>query len=196
MKQPWKDRRRHLPGFVVALVAVLAADRLSAAEPRWRPVGPPATPQTARLVFDPTNGARGFALSEAGLWRSQSGGGDWRSIQVGLDGPPQAFAVDPKRPGRVYAAVNAFDVASQIRALLPTERGFVAAQEQPSTSPEPPEIPLSMSEDGGRTWNNAPLINPIALAADPNDPRHLIASAFRYEGATVPQNGVYAIEVP
>ena len=122
----------------------------------WSNVG--AVPGIGDLYVVP---GKGLALVIAqGLFRSSGDQGPWRPANRGF-------------------------VASQIRALLPTERGFVAAQEQPSNSPEPPEIPLSISEDDGRTWNNAPLINPIALAADPNDPRHLIASAFRYEGWAV-----------
>src|SRR6185295_14379570 len=46
---------------------------------------------------------------------------------------------------------------------------------------EPPAIPLLLTEDGGRSWRGAPLINPVALASDPGDPRRLIASAWRYE---------------
>lgn len=202
MKQPWKDRRRHLPGFVVALVAVLAADRLSAAEPRWRPVGPPAMPQTARLVFDPTNGARGFALSEAGLWRSQSGGGDWRSIQVGLDGPPQAFAMDPKRPGRVYAAVNAFDSTWSIRRSDDFgDHWTVAFRSSDSRTFYPQDLQvdpfasdtlyfltgefLNRSRDGGRTWECFPVasgcvgvVNTVGtFALAPDRPRSLYATS-------------------
>jgi photosystem II stability/assembly factor-like uncharacterized protein len=71
---------------------------------------------------------------------------------------------------------------AEIGAILPTESGLLAARVLPSYAPKPPAIPLLRTADGGRTWSGSNLSNPIALAADPGDPRHVLASAVRYEG--------------
>lgn len=71
--------------------------------------------------------------------------------------------------------------AAEIAAVLPTGRGVAAAPAEPSYGLEPPAIPLLLTEDGGRSWRGAPLLNPVAFAADPGDPQRLIASAWRYE---------------
>src|SRR5919206_2008876 len=99
---------------VFALAAILAPAGLAAAEPRWVPLGPPAAPTLARLIVNQETGDA-YALGAAAVWQSRGGTGAWRSIQNGLDGLPEGFAADPRRPGRLYALVGELDGNCSVR---------------------------------------------------------------------------------
>ncbi len=73
--------------------------------------------------------------------------------------------------------------APQVGAVLPVGETVLAAPVAPDCCyTRPPSAPLLRTEDRGRSWTAEPLTHPVALAADPSDPLHLIASAVRYEG--------------
>jgi photosystem II stability/assembly factor-like uncharacterized protein len=161
---------------------MLAASPLAAA-PRWASVGPPAAPLAARLFFDPAGGGgRGYALTEAGLWRSPSSG-SWRSIEAGLDGNPRAFAFDARHPGRLYATVAELDGSTSLRRSddfggrwsvvlrLSYDTSWYAQDLQvdpfaPDTLYWVSNQLLSRSEDGGRTWTDLQYADSFVLAPD------------------------------
>lgn len=118
----------------------------------WASAG--AVPDVGDLYRTPGGG---FMLATPqGLFRSQDEGGPWRPANRGF-------------------------TASQVKAFLPTEEGLLAAPALPDVSPKPPAVPLLATLDEGRTWDGLPLRNAMALAVDPSDPRHLLASAVRWE---------------
>jgi len=179
------------PVAVAAILLTVAG--VAAAEPRWAPLGPPATPSFARLRIDPANGTTAYALAEKSLWRSRGGPGAWRSIQTGLDGLPQAVAFDPKRPGRLYAAVAELDGSGSIRRSDDSGGHWSVAFRSsvidtfylqdlqvdpfaPDTLYWQQDLFLSRSRDGGQTWSCFPVgggcvgfvieTNAFALAPD------------------------------
>ncbi|HSS51869.1 MAG TPA: sialidase family protein, partial [Thermoanaerobaculia bacterium] len=165
------------------LAVALAVSHLAAAAPRWSPVGPPAAPEMPRLFFAPAGGGgRGYALTEAGVWRSPSSG-SWRSIQTGLDGRPHAFAFAPGRPGRLYATVSELDGTTSVRRSddfgdhwsvvfrLPFDTSYVLQDLQvdpfaPDTVYWLSDSFLSRSDDGGRTWTDIQYANSFVLSPD------------------------------
>jgi photosystem II stability/assembly factor-like uncharacterized protein len=185
---------------MVVLAGVLAASHVAAAAPRWAPVGPPAAPLAARLFFDPAGGGgRGYALTEAGLWRSPSSG-SWRSIESGLDGNLQAFAFDPRRPGRLYASVAELDGSTSVRrsddfgdhwrviSRLPYDISGYPQELQ--VDPFAPDTVywlsntfLSRSEDGGHTWRDIHSAESFGLAPDQPGTVYAIAGAGFYTSA-------------
>ncbi len=99
--------RRSCLFLAAVLLATLSLARAGmAAEPRWVPLGPPAAPSPAWLVAEPGNGNRVYAFSTTGLWLSRDDGDSWRSLQTGLGQRPQAVALDPFQPGRIFALVS------------------------------------------------------------------------------------------
>jgi len=156
------------PVAVAAILLTVAG--IAAAEPRWTPLGPPATPAFARLRIDPANGTTAYALADESLWRSPGGAGAWRSIQTGLDGLPQAVAFDPKRPGRLYAAVAELDGSGSIRrsddfgghwsVAFHTPVAYTTYPWDLQVDPFAPDTlywqqqqSLYRSRDAGRTWS-------------------------------------------
>src|SRR5215203_2354311 len=155
---------------VLSLLAILALLRPGlGAEPRWAPLGPPAAPLAARLLVEPGGGDRAYAFNEAGVWRSRDGGGSWRSIQVGLDRPAQAFTFDPSRPGRLYAAVSELDGYATIQrsddfgdhwtAVFRGGDASASYHQELKVNPHAPDevywlgnYQLLRSRDAGRTW--------------------------------------------
>lgn len=131
------------------------------------------------------------------IWVSGNGGDSWSSAGAvpefgdlyALPGGGLVLATDkgffraPAESGP-WQGVNRGFGASQIRAVLPVGEAVLAAPVASIEITKPPSLPLLRTEDGGRSWTGEPLINPHALAADPADPHHLIASAVRYEGWT------------
>ncbi|HEY7213589.1 MAG TPA: hypothetical protein VIC28_03115, partial [Thermoanaerobaculia bacterium] len=161
-------RIRHRVACLATLLGILAA-HLAAAEPRWTSLGPPAAPTFARLQIDPADGVTAYALTTTSLWRSRGGPGSWRSIQVGLDGLPLAFAFDPRRPGRLYTLVYEPDGGGSVRRSDDFGGRWSRVFAEPSLSPVnahelrvDPFAPdtlywltdrsLRRSRDAGRTW--------------------------------------------
>jgi photosystem II stability/assembly factor-like uncharacterized protein len=189
--------------FAVVLVGALSAGRLAAAGPRWTPIGPPAGPMAARLVLDPGSGSRAYALTAAGLWRTQNGGRTWISIQNGLDWPASTVAVDPSHPGRLYASVLEFDYKVSIRRsddfgdhwtlLFRQSSVFLNTPQDLEVDPFAPNTLywlrnqlLLRSRDGGQTWSCLPLgkfcsgptfVPVMAFALSPVRPRTIYAQS-------------------
>lgn len=119
----------------------------------WTPAG--AAPAIGNLHIAPGGGL--LLVTENGLFRSPGDQGPWRPANRGFS-------------------------ASQIQTLLPTKDGLLAAPVLSTVSLDPPALPLLMTEDGGRSWTGAPLRNALTLAANPTDPDHVLAAAWRFEG--------------
>ncbi|HSS79496.1 MAG TPA: sialidase family protein [Thermoanaerobaculia bacterium] len=146
----------------------------------------PNDPLTVRVVV--------LSGMMAQLWVSRDGGESWTNAGevpgVGdvynLPGKGLALATDK---GVFRAAtdqgpwqpVNHGFAAAEIGAILPIENGLLAAPVVSPYASRLPVVPLLVTSDLGRTWSGSTLSNPIALAADPGDPRHVIASAVRFE---------------
>jgi len=188
-------QRRCPPGRLCIGAAALAAILLApagsaAAEPRWLPLGPPAAPALARLIVDPGTGDA-YALSAAGLWQSRGGTGSWRSIQKGLNGRPEGFAADPRRPGRLYAVVGELDGTCSVRRSDDSGGHWSVVFRSPYASFNFQDIQvdpfatdtvywhsgstLVRSRDAGRTWDyfsvgspesGEPSVNAFAFAPD------------------------------
>jgi photosystem II stability/assembly factor-like uncharacterized protein len=128
------------------------------------------------------------------LWVSRNGGDTWTSpgavpefgdLYV-VPGGGLALATDKgffRAPGDQgpWRAANRGFAASHVGAVLPVEEAVLAAPVVSEDGLKPPSVSLLRTEDGGRSWESEPLNNPLALAADPSDPLHLIASAVRYD---------------
>jgi len=82
----------------------------------WAPAGLAGSDRIGRLAIDPTNPSRIFAAAAGslfvpggvrGLYRTTDGGATWRLVLPGGDGTTGAIdvAIDPRNPGRVYAAM-------------------------------------------------------------------------------------------
>jgi photosystem II stability/assembly factor-like uncharacterized protein len=188
---------------IVWLGALSAGSLAAAGGPRWAPVGPPAGPMSARLVLDPGNGGRAYALTAAGLWRTQNGGRSWAAIQNGLDWPASAVAVDPAHPGRLYASVLEFDYKVSIRRSDDFGDHWTLLFRQPSVFLNVPQdlqvdpfapatlywlrnSRLSRSQDGGKTWSCLPVgsscaafgnVSLTAFALSPIRPRTIYVEA-------------------
>jgi photosystem II stability/assembly factor-like uncharacterized protein len=151
-----------------------AAAPLAAASPRWTPIGPPAGPMSARLVLDPISGSRAYAITAAGLLRTQNGGRTWGSVQSGLDGQPLTVTVDPTHPGRIYASVQGLDYRTSLRrsddygdhwTVLYSPPGTILAA--PQTLEVDPSAPATLywlrnhlllrSRDAGKSWSCIPV---------------------------------------
>ncbi len=158
----------------IVLAAALSAAPLAAASPRWMPIGPPAGPMSARLVLDPTSGSRAYAITAAGLLRTQNGGRIWGSVQNGLDGQPLAVTVDPAHAGRVYASVQSLGYRTSLRrsddygdhwTVLYSPPGTILAA--PQTLEVDPSAPATLywlrnkllfrSRDAGKSWSCIPV---------------------------------------
>lgn len=128
------------------------------------------------------------------LWVSRNGGDTWTTsstvpalgdVQMLSDGSfvlatDQGFYRAAGEQGPWLAANRGFS-ASEISSVLPVGESVLAVPVLVENGLKPPPVPLLRTEDGGRSWASAPLANPLALAADPHDPFHLIASAVRYD---------------
>lgn len=82
----------------------------------WAPAGLAGSDRIGRLAIDPTNPSRIFAAAAGslfvpggvrGLYRTTDGGATWRLVLPGGNGTTGAIdvAIDPRNPGRVYAAM-------------------------------------------------------------------------------------------
>ncbi len=186
----------------VALAAILAPAGLAAAEPRWAPLGPPAAPTLARLIVNQGTGDA-YALGAAAVWQSRGGTGAWRSIQDGLDGLPEGFAADPRRPGRLYAVVGELEGTCSVRRSDDSgghwsvvfrdcyaSFSFQDLQVDPFAADTVywrSGLSLLRSRDAGRTWDSINVgaidggssVNAFALA--PDQPRTLFAAGY-YNG--------------
>ncbi|HET9226565.1 MAG TPA: sialidase family protein, partial [Thermoanaerobaculia bacterium] len=98
-----------------------------------------------------TSAAGLFLAFDFGLFRSLDGGHTWQAAIQGLHASVGVLAVPSPEPGVVYAGV----------------------------ATGPPWL-LEKSTNGGRTWSRLPLRAPTAIAVDPSDPRHLLASVLRF----------------
>lgn len=145
------------------------------------------------------------------VMRSDDGGATWEPADATLPAPVAMVASDPRDPDRLYAATGShwgFEghglyasrdggtswqldqaglIASCARSLLATATAMTTLH-----AALPTDIaPLAITRDGGTTWIE-PEIDPrpqlLALAADPNDPRHLAAAAF-FDGLFVSRDG-------
>jgi photosystem II stability/assembly factor-like uncharacterized protein len=160
--------------WIVALLLAPAGVHHASASPRWTPIGPPAGPMSARLVLDPTSGSRAYALTAAGVLRTQNGGRTWSSVQTGLDGQPFALAVDPTRPGRLYVSVLSLDYRLSLRrsddfgghwtVLFQPYNVNLSAPQILEVDPSSPgtlywlrNLLLFRSRDGGKTWSCIPV---------------------------------------
>lgn len=146
----------------------------------------PGDPRTVRMVVVENRVPQ--------LWVSRNGGDTWASAgavpEFGdlysvpdggfLLATDKGFFRAPGEQGPWQAANRGFG-ASQIRAVLPVEDAVLAAPAVYEDRLKPASVSLLRTEDGGRSWASEPLANPLVLAADPSDPRHLIASAVRYD---------------
>ncbi|HEY0511452.1 MAG TPA: hypothetical protein VGH73_06090 [Thermoanaerobaculia bacterium] len=192
---------------VLAVAGLLAAGTVQAASaPRWAPLGPPAGPLSAHLFPDPGNGARQYALTVAGLWRTQNGGGSWSAIQQGLGAAPQALALDPAHPGRLYAAVQGLDDSASIlrsedfgdhwRAVYHTPQGETLGTLDFQVDPFAPSTLywlrnqlLYRSDDEGKTWScvavrdGCTVVTSFAFAPDRPDTLYLMGGFFFYRTA-------------
>ena len=161
-------------GNAIVLAAALSAVPLAAAGPRWTPIGPPAGPMSAHLVLDPASGSRAYAITAAGLLRTQNGGRTWGSVQSGLDGQPLAVTVDPAHAGRVYASVQSLGYRTSLRrsddygdhwTVLYSPSGTILATAQ--TLEVDPSAPATLywlrnkllfrSRDAGKSWSCIPV---------------------------------------
>jgi photosystem II stability/assembly factor-like uncharacterized protein len=159
---------------LAAALSALSADALAAASPRWTPIGPPAGPMSAHLVLDPISGSRAYAITAAGLLRTQNGGRIWGSVQNGLDGQPLAVTVDPAHPGRVYASVLSLDYRTSLRrsddygdhwtVLYSPSGTFLGTPQTLEVDPSSPSTLywlrnklLFRSQNAGKTWSCIPV---------------------------------------
>ncbi len=150
------------------------------------PAVDPNNPRTVRMVVVYNNVPQ--------LWVSRNGGDTWASAGpvpefgdlYAVPGGGLALATDRgffRAPGDQgpWRASNRGFAAAQVGAVLPVGEAVLAAPTLSEDGLRLPSSPLFRTEDGGRSWVSEPLTNPLALAADPADPLHLIASAVRYE---------------
>ncbi len=120
------------------------------------------------------------------LEKSSDGGRSWQSLQPSslpsLD--IHGFAVDPRRPSHLYAAVageglyrstdggrtfsRLSDVGGAVMALALTRDGEILAGDM--------ERGLLASRDGGRTWREALNAQLIGLAINPTKPKLILAT--------------------
>jgi photosystem II stability/assembly factor-like uncharacterized protein len=145
------------------------------------------------------------------VMRSDDAGATWEPADATLPAPIAMVAPDPREPDRLYAATGsrwgfqghglyasrdgggswqldqAGLIASCASSLLATATSMTTLH-----AALPTDIaPLAITRDGGTTWVE-PEIDPrprfLALAVDPNDPRHLAAAAF-FDGLFVSRDG-------
>lgn len=145
------------------------------------------------------------------VMRSDDAGATWAAADATLPAPIAMVASDPRDADRLYAATGSnwgfaghglyasrdggaswqLDqsglIASCANSLLATATAMTTLH-----AALPSDVaPLASSRDGGTTWLD-PEIDPrpqfVALAVDPNDPRHLAAAAH-FDGLFVSRDG-------
>jgi photosystem II stability/assembly factor-like uncharacterized protein len=153
----------------------------------------PGDPRTVRMVV--------VSNRVPQLWVSRNGGDTWTSAGAvpGLGdlyivpGGGLALATDRgffRAPGDEgpWRTANRGLAAAHVGAVLPLEETVLAAPFvfEPEPTLDTPPVSLLRTGDGGRSWESEPLTNPLALAADPSDPFHLLASAVRLDESGFP----------
>ena len=177
-------RRAFAPLFLLAL-ALLPLPATAGID-RWTPVGPD-TGVVRVLAAAPSRPAVVYAgLVSGGVYRSLDGGSTWTLASGGIDVREQinALAVDPRLPGRVWAAtdsviyrstdggahwVSVRDGGALVLAVDPAVPGTVYASLG--------DITFQRSLDAGATWTTL-AGSPAgieALAIDPAHPQTLYA---------------------
>ena len=118
----------------------------------WHSAGP--VPARGDLTLPP-QGASGLLLvTQGGIYRAGAESGPWRSASRGF-------------------------VTSQVAALVSVGEGALfALRATPQFATEPIATPLLRSLDGGSSWRGLGVENAVALAADPRDSSHLVASSW------------------
>lgn len=194
-----------LAGLVTASFAPLSAT--------WLQVGGPVQP-VIELRLDPSQPQLLYAqiLAVGGdasyLWRSEDAGATWRDVQVGLQRPFSALAIDPEDPQVLWAWTRTNELWRSADA------GTTWEQRPTSSPPTTPRIiqllvdprrpetlyrvdvdssrPLvAVSRDGGATFTKGPFLsktftNPEPVLAPPDRDELL---AFVAEGLLVSTDG-------
>jgi photosystem II stability/assembly factor-like uncharacterized protein len=95
------------PRWVLALGALLVGP-VAPVSAAWQPLGGPVTP-AIELQLHPSRPELLYArvvvsegYEEAYLWRSGNGGATWRNVQIGLERPSSALAIDPTDPRVIW----------------------------------------------------------------------------------------------
>lgn len=128
-----------------------------------------------------------WAAGHEVLARSADGGTSWRDVRpAGLPGlDVHGFAVDPREPRRLYAAVAGHglyrstdggrsfapvssEVGGSVMALGVARGGRILAGDT--------QRGLLASGDGGRTWRTVLRAQVLGLAIDPREPRRVLAT--------------------
>jgi photosystem II stability/assembly factor-like uncharacterized protein len=179
---------RLLPRILFAAALALAATApLSAG---WSPLGSPVQPLvTLQLAPDHPEILYARALLTEGveedyLWRSEDGGASWRDVQIGLERPVSALAIDPADPrviwvwtadGQLWRSGDAGDTWSH-RYTRP-DPGYLQVL-QLLVDPSHPEtiyrvnyegvgpgVRVAVSRDGGATFSEGGVM-PHAFGLD------------------------------
>src|SRR5579872_2650644 len=180
-------RRAFAPLFLLALA--LSPLPAVAGIDRWTPVGPD-TGIVSVLAAAPSRPATVYAgLTSGGVYRSLDGGNTWTSASNGIHVNEQinALAVDPRLPGRLWAATNGMiyrstdggahwasvrDGGGLVLAVDPTVPSTVYASLG--------DIGFQRSLDAGATWLTLDG-SPAGIEALAIDPAH---SATLYAGTS------------
>jgi photosystem II stability/assembly factor-like uncharacterized protein len=145
----------------------------------WQPVnnglGGDHPLRVADLAVDPFDAQKLYAATQDGLYQTRDRGESWQ--QVGLDGTPMlALAVDPFRPGELFASV--FQQDHELLKSLDGGATWTSSSQGIEGNPAFGEIvfhpaspdtlfalgngwPTHVSRDGGATWTNIgqPLVS-------------------------------------
>lgn len=185
-------RRPRYPALVLLGLSCFVAASAPAA--RWQPVGPAGGPTTALAAA----GLEAYAATPSGLATSHDGGATW-SVAVAAPARPNVVAQDPADGRRVWVAALAaerddftfggvFESRDGGDTWLDRSAGLVDAQGVAVAVyglAFAGRAPLAATSDGvrawdGRRWERRGLdgTSVVGIAADPHDPRLLLAGAY------------------
>jgi photosystem II stability/assembly factor-like uncharacterized protein len=90
---------------LIALLAVLTSGTLWASNNVWKSLGPDGGGPSF-LAVDPQSSRTVYALTPAGIFKSQDGGGSWRATSAAGFGRVSLLVLDPLVSGTLYAGTN------------------------------------------------------------------------------------------
>ena len=151
----------------------------------WRVPGRPPARNLGSVVVDARDADTLYVSTwKRGLFRSSDGGRSWQSFGTGLT---ELLAIDPRKPGTMYAGdgygvvKTADGGATWRRADAGIAVSFVNAVAPAASSAATiyagGSFGLSRSDDRGRTWSGLRTDSVASLAVDPRDHRHVLVGA-------------------